>query len=501
MKYNDASAALEALREIEAKQHAYSHASSMIYLDSVTAAPKGTTEGRGRTLAMLSEEQYKLTTGGETGELLEYLEANLEKLGPRAVREVRLMKRDYDRVKRIPMEEYVEYTMLLNDAESVWEKAKNDSDFAAFRPYLEKIVETNRRFAGYYDPGKMPYDALLNEYERGLDMETLDRFFEQVKAVLVPLIASVSAAPEIDDGFLRRRYPVEKQKELSDYLMEVMGIDRSRCAIAESEHPFTIHFNNRDVRITTHYYEDDLASSMYSVIHEAGHAIYELGCGDEYEYTAVASGVSMGIHESQSRFYENLIGRSLPFIRAVFPKLTALFPEQLSGVTPEKMYRAVNKGNPGLIRIEADELTYSMHIIIRYELEKRLIAGELAVSELPGEWNRLYKAYLGVDVPDDKNGVLQDTHWAGGSIGYFPSYSLGSAYGTQMLSVMERDTDVWGAVEKGDLRPVTKWLNEKIHRHAGMYEPSDLFRMACGEFDSKYYTDYLTKKFTGLYGL
>ena len=241
--------------------------------------------------------------------------------------------------------------------------------------------------------------------------------------------------------------------------------------------------------------------SMYSVIHEGGHAKYELGIADELQYTCLAGGVSMGVHESQSRFYENLIGRSLPFIQAVFPKMKEFFPEQLAGVTAEQFYRAVNKAQPSLIRTEADELTYCLHVMVRYEIEKQLIGGTLAVKDVPETWNRLYKEYLGVDVPDDSQGCLQDSHWSGGSFGYFPSYALGSAYGAQMLRNMEQDMDVWGPVSKGDLSGVSAWLREKVHRHGGLMEPADVVKNACGPFDPTVFADYLEKKYSQLYAL
>lgn len=494
--------ALEAMHTLERNLAAYNHAMGVLYLDASTAAPKDSFEGRGKTMAVLTQASYDLLANPQNSELLGYLEENADALQPNDRRAVQLLRREYSKLSRIPAEEYVAYNVLINDAQAIWETAKNANDFAIFQPYLEKIVDFNRRFAGYYDAKKKPYDALLNEYETGLTTETLDRFFETLRAALVPLIAKISKAPQIDDSFLFRHYPVQQQRELSDYLMEVMGIDRSHCGIAETEHPFTTNFNNKDVRITTHYYENNLVSSMYSVIHEGGHALYELGAKDEYNYTALSGGVSMGIHESQSRFYENIIGRSKPFVEHIFPKLQELFPEQLQDVTPEAMWRAVNKAQPSLIRTEADELTYCMHVMVRYELEKQLIDGTLKVAELPAAWNKLYQEYLGIAVPSDKEGCLQDSHWSGGMIGYFPSYALGSAYGAQMLHVMEQENGkIWEEVAKGDLSGVTAWLRAHIHQYASFYEPQELFEKTCGVFDATYYTDYLTQKYTALYQL
>ncbi len=502
MKYESVQQAREALKKLEQTQAAYNHALGVLYLDATTAAPSDTWEGRGKTMEVMSQITYDLLVNDENNELLSYLEAHADELDAQTKREVEVLRKSYDQIHRIPAEEYVAYSVLINDAESVWHKAKPEDDFAAFAPYLEKIVDYNRKFAGYYHPEMAPYDALLNEYEEGMNVETLDAFFAQLRQTIVPLIEKIRATKQIDDAFLYRHYPVEIQRKLSDYLMEVMGIDRTHCGIAETEHPFTTNFNNKDVRITTHYFEDNLVSSMFSVIHEGGHALYELGADDCYNYTALAGGVSMGIHESQSRFYENIIGRSPAYVHAVFPKLKELFPEQLADVDETMFYRAINKAEPSLIRTEADELTYCLHIMVRYEIEKQLIGGTLAVKDVPAEWKRLYKKYLGVDVPSDREGCLQDSHWSGGSIGYFPSYALGSAYGAQMLHKMQEEIgDIWADVAKGDLSKVTDWLRGHIHRYASFKKPGELFESVCGKFDAKYYTDYLTEKYTKLYGL
>ena len=440
--------ALEQLASLQTKMYAFRCASSSLYLDSVTVAPSDTAQGRGVALGVLAGEQHKLMTDPAVGELLDFLDAHSGELDQLQRRQVEELARSYRQLQRIPADEYMAYAQLTNKASDVWHKAKENNDFAAFQPLLEQLVDVNRRFASYYDPDKAPYDALLNEYERGVDSVYLDRFFAVVRERLVPVIHAIGDREQPDDSFLHRHYPVESQRRFSDYLMDVLGLDRAHCTIGETEHPFTLEFNNKDVRITTHYNEDNMASSMYSVIHEGGHARYELNIADEVQYTCLSGGVSMGVHESQSRFYENIIGRSRPFIQAVFPKLQEFFPQQLCDVTEEQFYRAVNKAQPSLIRIEADELTYCLHIMVRYEIEKQLIGGTLAVKDVPETWNRLYKEYLGVDVPDDKHGCLQDSHWSGGSFGYFPSYALGSAYGAQMLRNMEKEIDVWGPVSR-----------------------------------------------------
>ncbi|MBR6595269.1 MAG: carboxypeptidase M32 [Oscillospiraceae bacterium] len=502
MKYESVNQALEALKKHQATMAAYGHALGVLFHDGCTVAPKESWAGRSQTMGVMSQIIYDLETKPENGELLTYLEAHAGELSPMERRQVEVMRKGYDQMHKIPAEEYVEYNILMNDSQSIWEKAKNENDFAAFAPYLEKIVNFNRKFAGYYNPQMAPYDALLNEYEEGLNMKTLDNFFAQLRSAIVPLLEKVMHAEQIDDSFLNQSYPIDIQKKLSEYLMEVLGLNRAYCGIAESEHPYTTNFNNKDVRITTHYHEFHPTFSIYSVIHEGGHALYELGADDCYNFTNLSGGVSMGIHESQSRFYENLMGRSRAFIYAVFPKIKELFPKQLENVDAEMFYRAVNKAQPSLIRTEADELTYALHIMVRYEIEKQMIAGTLAIADVPAEWNRLYKEYLGVDVPSDTMGCLQDSHWSGGMIGYFPSYALGSAYGPQMLKKMEEDLgDVYADVAKGDLSKITAWLREKIHRHASFIKPGELFNSVCGEFDAKYFTDYLTAKYTELYDL
>ena len=493
--------ALEQLEELQQKIFAYRTASSSLYLDGVTVAPKDTSAGRGVALGILAGEMHKLFANPGVGQLLDFLDSRRDELDPVTAREVTVLRRDYSKTARIPADEYMEYAMLTNEASDVWHRAKENNDFESFRPVLEKLVAFNRKFAGYYDPDKAPYDALLNEYERGVDMAYLDKFFAAVREKLVPLIHAIGEKEQLDDSVLHRHYPVEAQRKFSDYLMEVLQLNRAHCAIGETEHPFTLNFTSQDVRITTHYKEDDVSSSMYSVIHEGGHARYELNVDPALDYTCLAGGVSMGVHESQSRFYENIIGRSLPFVQAIFPKMQEFFPEQLSGVTADEFYKAVNKAQPSLIRTEADELTYCLHVMVRYEIEKRLIGGTLAVKDVPAEWNRLYKEYLGIDVPDDTRGCLQDSNWSGGSFGYFPSYALGSAYGAQMLRNMEQEMDVWGPVSRGDLSGITGWLREHIHKYGGMMEPADIVKNACGDFDPTVYTDYLTKKYSGLYGL
>ncbi len=484
------------------KLMAFRHAGGVMYYDSVTAAPAGSEYPMSKTGEVFAEETFKLSKSEEMVEAICCLYEHREELDYVLRREVEEEYKHYERTKLIPMEEYIEYSRISNEAQYAWHRAKNENDYASFEPLLSKVVAMQKKFAQYENPDKPAYDVLLDRYEKGLSIEVLDRFFGLLKEKLVPVIHAVCEKKQLDDSFLSRRYPVADQRIFSDYLMEVLGIDRNFCCIGETEHPFTTSFTKKDVRITTHYHENALASSMYSVIHEGGHALYELNPGDELLDSPLSGGTTMGMHEAQSRFFENIVGRSQGFIEAIMPRMKEIFPEQLKDVTAEMMYRAVNKSEPSLIRTEADELTYPIHVMIRYEIEKMLFNGSVTTKELPELWNRLYKEYLGVDVPNDTQGVLQDSHWSGGMLGYFPSYAIGSAYAAQIYHHMKKELDAEKLIAEGNLKPIVEWLTEHIYKYGGLKKPDELMLICCGEpFDANYYVDYLTDKFTKLYGL
>ncbi|MEN6470792.1 MAG: carboxypeptidase M32 [Clostridiaceae bacterium] len=492
----------ENFKAYQKKMRAYNHAMGVLQYDFETVMPKGGAEGMGETLGILSEESYKLSVSDELRAMIAELLAQKDALDFQTRREAEELLEDIEKIEKIPMEEYVAFEKLTNKASFVWHSAKPDNDYKSFEPFLAEIIEFQKRFAKYIKPELPAYDALLDGFERGMTQAMLDPYFKNVRESLVPLIHEIGRAKQPDMSFLERPYALDKQRAFSDYLMEVMCIDRSHCSIGEVEHPFTTEFNKHDVRITTHYHEDMMHDSMYSVIHEGGHALYELHTGDDLIGSVLAGGASMGIHESQSRFYENIIGRSEPFIEYIFPKMREIFPSELTAVTPHEFFLAVNKCTPSLIRTQADELTYSLHIMVRYELEKRLIGGSLSTKDLPEAWNAMYKEYLGITVPSDREGVLQDSHWSGGMFGYFPSYSVGSAYAAQMLSSMQKELDVWNLVSTGELAPIIAWLTERIYKHGMLLKPNELVQNACGApFDPKYYTDYLTKKFRAIYSI
>ncbi|MBR0081729.1 MAG: carboxypeptidase M32 [Clostridia bacterium] len=485
------------------KMRVYEHAMGVLYYDMETVMPKKAAPLVGETLGALSGVEYRLKTDETFLADMQAILAHPDAVDAITLAEAKQMYEDYERTACIPVDEYVAFQVALTASSAAWHEAKVTNDFAKFLPHLETVYDYTRRFARYYRPDAPVYDTLLDSYEKGLTTETLDAFFAKVRAALVPVIDAIrKKGYQPDVSFLEQPYPIEQQKEWTKYLMQVLRMDPDRTVCGEVEHPFTTSFTKDDVRITTHYHEDAVQSSMYSVIHEGGHAIYELNVGDDIKLSPLSNLTSMSVHESQSRFFENIIGRSEPFIEYVFPKLVELFPTQLAGVTAHQFYLAVNKAEPSLIRTEADELTYPLHIMIRYEIEKKLIDGTLAAADAPAAWNALYREYLGVDVPDDKQGVLQDSHWSSGLIGYFPSYALGSAYGAQLLDWMQRDLDVWGLVREGSLQPIIDWLTERIYRHGMRFTPKALMEQAMeAPFDPNYYTDYLTEKFTKLYNL
>ncbi|MBQ3705303.1 MAG: carboxypeptidase M32 [Clostridia bacterium] len=491
--------AIEKLNRTEKAIYALNHATCIVSTDGETAAPRESWRARGESLAYLSELLYQQTQNPELEEALQTILAHREETDEITYRRAQVLQEDYEDMHVLPMEEYVAYGQLTNDAGAVWRQAKQESDYALFAPYLEKLIAARRRYASLKAPEKPVYDVLLDCYEKGATMAQLDPFFETVRRELTPLIAEFAKKPLTPPAFMSEVFPVAAQREFSDRIMALEGIDPARCTLGETEHPFTSGPNKWDVRITTHYHKEDVLASLYSVIHEGGHALYEMGVADELQYTCLGGGSTMGVHESQSRFYENLIGRSRAFAEPLLRAMKEFFPDQMRDVTEEELYRAVNLAKPSLIRTEADELTYSLHVMIRYELEKAMMAGDLTVPELPAAWNEMYRKYLGVTPPDDRQGVLQDSHWSFGGMGYFPSYALGSAYGVQMLRRMEKEMDVWGNVARGDLSPITAWLGEKIHRFGRLKEPMNVLQNAMGgPLDPTVYTDYLKEKFTPL---
>lgn len=485
------------LMALVAKSNAFEHAMAMLHLDGSTAAPQNSFEGRGRTLSFLSGEIYKSFINQETDDLLNFLIENKETLDSITFRIAEEGRDEFDKTSKIPIEEFMEYAELCNSSNHVWENAKLNNDFKSFEPYLAKIVSTLKRFAHFRKPDMEPYNIFLDDFEKGYTMQDYDKFFAVLKERVVPLIHdSIPKYKNVRNDFMKLNFSVDKQKILTEKLIDLLKINRDCFAWAESEHPFTMGINKKDVRFTTHFYSDNLASAIYSTIHEGGHATYELNTADELMYTGLDSGGSLGLHESQSRFYENVIGRSREFTDYIYPIVKELFPEQFSDVTADDFYNAVNKPEASLIRVEADELTYSLHIMVRYEIERMLFNNEITVSDLPAVWKEKYLEYLGIEPPDDSTGVLQDVHWSEGMFGYFPTYALGSAIAAQLTAHMEKEFDYKSDVSKGDLSRVNAWMTENIHKHGKLLTPKEIINYACKEdFDPNYYCDYLIKKY------
>lgn len=496
----------EALKPHLERAYAFETALSVISWDNSTLAPKEAIENTAKVIGILSGEEYGAQVNDEVKRLLKSLDTpeEQEKLDDSEKAIVKKMLKGFRKLEKIPAEEYQAYSALLARAYPVWEQAKNKDDYASFGPVLEEIISCQKRFCGYQqEEGQALYDVALDDYEEGFTVEILDDFFGKLRTALVPLVEQIRKKQGlVQDGFLNQGYPIEKQKELCRFLAEYIGFDFNRGVMGESEHPFTMNFHNHDVRITNHFHENRLDYACFSVIHEGGHALYELGIDDGITMTPIGGGTSMGMHESQSRFYENNLGRSRAFWAPIYHKVQELFPEQLGGVTLEEFYRAINKSAPSLIRTEADELTYPFHVMIRYEIEKMIFQGEVSVEELPAVWNRKYQEYLGVVPDSDTTGILQDMHWAGGNFGYFPSYALGSAIAAQICHHIKTVMPLEEYLEAGNLAPVREYLREHIHKYGGARNTQELLLAMTGEaFNPDYYIEYLTEKYTELYQL
>lgn len=487
---------------------AYQTALVLLEWDNETLAPEQAGSYTARMEGTLSAAYQRVMTDERVKELLAQCRQEMEagkdadahySEVQRAI--IREAGEEVEELNCIPPEEYRAFRELVSESTRVWAKAREEQDFDAFAPTLEKIIRYQKKFASYQakDSQKL-YDVMLDHYEKGFGMEKLDEFFQQLKAELVPFLHKVMESDvRIADDFLTGDYTEEKQRELAEYLAEYVGFDFKRGVLATSAHPFTTNLHNHDVRITTHY-SDHMDSSLFSVIHEAGHGIYELGIGDELTQTLVGQGASMGMHESQSRFFENIIGRNEMFWVPLYSKLKEMFPEQLKGVGREMFVKAINKVQPGLIRTEADELTYSLHVLVRYELEKQLIEDDLDVKELPQLWADKYEEYLGVRPQNAAEGVLQDIHWAQGSFGYFPSYALGSAFGAQMYAHMQKEMDFEHLLEDGKIDVIREYLREHVHRYGKLKTSREILKDMTGEdFNPQYYIDYLKDKYGRLY--
>ena len=470
--------------------------------DNETLAPPKAARLTSNVIGALSGEYFQAVDDEKVRELVKACQED-PGLSEAEKAQVRELSREQEKLACIPRDEYQAFARLTAESARIWQEAKEQDDFAQFAPTLEKVIDYQERFAAYRaKDGQKRYDVMLDDYEPGFTMELLDQYFAVIKQEVVPLLkAVVDSKVQIRDDFLAGDFSDAQQEKIGRFLAEYVGFDFSRGVMATSAHPFTTNLHNRDVRITTHY-NDNLDSSLFSVIHETGHAVYELGIRDDLTQTLVGEGASMGMHEAQSRFFENIIGRNKSFWVPIYEKVQAAFPQTLTHIRLDQFVDAVNKVEPGLIRTEADELTYSLHVLIRYELEKELIEGQLKVSELAKAWADKYEAYLGIRPQSDREGVLQDIHWSQGSFGYFPSYALGSAFGAQLYAHMKKEMDVEGLLEEGRIDKIRAYLREHIHQYGKLKDSRKLLKDTTGEdFDPQYYVRYLREKFEELYHL
>ncbi|MFR4439617.1 MAG: carboxypeptidase M32 [Hungatella sp.] len=481
------------------KARAFHTALALFEWDDETLAPEAAGPYTAKVIGTLSQEYQQVMTCKEVRELVEQCK-KAHDLSETEAAIVRETDREIHLLSCIPANEYREYTELTAEGSRIWAEAKKKKDFSMFAPTLKKIIAFQKKFAAYRaGEGQKLYDVMLDQYERGFDTEHLDLFFDRLRGEIVPFLQKLmDEGKEISQDFLVGDWSDEKQETIGRFLAEYVGFDFEKGVLAVSAHPFTTNLHNHDVRITTNYNER-IDDSIFSVIHEAGHGLYELGIRDDLTQTIVGEGASMAMHESQSRFFENIIGRNPSFWKPVYGKLQELFP-QFGEISLETFIQAVNKVQPSLIRTQADELTYSIHVMIRYEIEKMLIEGDLEVEQLPEVWADKYEEYLGVRPQNASEGVLQDIHWSQGSFGYFPSYALGSAFGAQMYAFMKQQMDFEELLETGEIHVIREYLREHVHQYGRLKTSQQILEDMTGEtFNPQYYIDYLKEKYGALY--
>jgi carboxypeptidase Taq len=484
---------------------------SLVGWDMETKMPPKGINLRSEQLAQLSQIEHRIGTDPDIGVLLEKIEKhpNYKTLNELQKRNIYLIKKHYDEETKLPEKLVVETARQQAITVDVWKKAKAAKDFAMFKPELEKLFDLRKQAADILMTVKntaTPYDALIDIFEPKMTANAIAKIFGDLKTSLISIIQKCVTSPKQPDvSILNRRVPITLQEEISKSLAKFVEYDvESKEAggrIDTTEHPFTTGYFD-DVRITTHYYEDIPASSLFSIMHESGHALYEQGLNHEWIYQPIGSACGSGFHESQSRFVENIIGRSYEFWTYYFPQWKLLTGNAFTDVDLDAFVHAVNEVKPSKIRVEADEVTYCLHIIIRFEIEKALFEGKATVGELPQIWNQKYLDYLGVKIENDSEGVMQDTHWASGLFGYFPSYALGNIYSGQLLFKMERDLPNWREqLAHGNFYNIKQWMIKNVHSYGNLYDPADLIKkITDDEINIKHYMDYLNSKYSKLYG-
>jgi carboxypeptidase Taq len=497
---------LQRLKEILGEISDVNRAGAVLAWDQETYMPPGGLENRADQLTTLRRLAHIRFTADEVGALLDDAEGEVDgqPFDSDDASLVRVTRRDYDLARKLPTELVAEITRAGSTARPAWQKAREDADFKLFAPYLEKNVELNRRVADALGYEERPYDALLNRTEPGLTTDQLEDIFADLKKAIVPLVGDVARhADAVNDSVLYRGFDPDVQLKYSVQVVTKLGYDLDRGRQDISAHPFTVSFGPGDVRITTRVSRDFFNECLFGSIHEAGHGMYNQGIGLNLDRTPLWSGASPGVHESQSRLWENLVGRSAAFWRHFYPSLREAFPGPLKGVDEEGFFRAVNKSYPSLIRVEADEVTYNLHIMLRFELENELLEGSLKVRELPEAWNARVKSYLGIDVPNDREGVLQDIHWSGVSFAIFPAYTLGNLMGAQLMEKVRTEVPgLEGHIERGEFGVLLKWLGSNVYRHGRKFTPNELMERVTGKpLTSGPWITYVRQKFGALYGI
>ena len=466
----------------------------------VNLPPKGAVF-RSQQIATLSGIAHELFTDQKFGSLLDELNASKKELGSVEAKNVELSLKDYRKKQKYSTEFVIKSSKAASEAYHAWIKAREKNDYNFFKDALAQLVEIKREESSLLGYQNHPYNALLDQYEADCTVGFLDALFSDVKVKLLELVSRIRSKNQVDDGFLKKHYDRDKQWNFGLEVLRNMGYDFEAGRQDLSAHPFTINFSPQDVRVTTRVDENNFGSMTWSCIHEGGHALYEQGLpSDQY---GLPSGryISLGIHESQSRLWENNVGRSLPYWKAHYPKLQLLFPKNLKSVSLTDFYKGINKIQASPIRTESDELHYHFHIMIRYEIEKGLIEGSIQTDNLDRHWNEQYQQYLGLEITDDNSGILQDIHWSHGSIGYFPTYSLGSFYAAQFFTQAEKDIPgLITNIEAGKTQALLDWLRQHIHRHGKQYNADELCRKITGKpLDFQTFLDYAEKKFAFIY--
>ncbi len=482
-----------------------SNSQAILFWDIRTYMPSDGIEQRGQQLAILGRITHEKATNQKIGELISQCNKSDSGLDEIQKRNVELWKRDYDRETKLPSDLVVRLTKQATITESIWEQAKQKKQsFTVVKPELEKMVELVKERAHALDPDKPMYNVLLDEYEPKMTAAGIDSYFKPLKEGVIKLIKKYQDAvadnpPDI--SILKKNIPVDQQKQVSKWIMNFLGMPPSRSRVDEAEHPFTTGLA-KDVRITTHYLDDDPTGAIYSTFHEGGHALYELNTPEEHWFTGVGETVSMGIHESQSRFCENIVGKNPTFLKYFYPNVIQKYMPAFKSVDTDTFIKTVNAINPeSKIRIYADEVKYNLHVILRFEIEQDLIAGKITVGELPEIWNEKMEQYLGVKIENDTEGVLQDTHWYAGLIGYFPTYVLGNIYNSQMLATMKKSIPEWESqLGAGDFSQIRNWLVTNVQNKGSIYDPIDLIKFISNEPpNTNYFLDYLNEKYSRIY--